>query len=172
MRHVEQAAAEGVQPADLLNGVIEFLRDVMVLAAGAGGALLAATPRQRPRLEAVVERWPIDTVLAALQVLDEYRGRLRGSPHGRTLVELALAKVSRLENMGELSELISRLAALEAGPGATAAPWSGWRQEGQIAPAGSPPAGTASAVPQCGQVNAVDMATPWSASGFGAARGR
>lgn len=112
---VEQAACAGVQPVDLLNGVIDFVRDLMVLAAGAEGALLSATPRQRPRLQAVVDRWPIDTILAALQILAEYRGRLRGSPHGRTLVELALAKVARLENLGELGELIGRLAALESG---------------------------------------------------------
>ncbi|MBV8676217.1 MAG: hypothetical protein JO355_03495, partial [Planctomycetaceae bacterium] len=36
-------------------------------------------------------------------------------PHGRTLVELALVRVARLENLSELGELIARLAALESG---------------------------------------------------------
>ena len=94
---------QGVQPADLLNGLLEFLRDVMVLAAGADGVLLAATPRQKPRLDAVVERWPLDSIVAALQILAEARGRLRGSPHGRLLVELALVRVARLENLDEIS---------------------------------------------------------------------
>jgi len=112
---VAGAADQGVQPTDLLNGLLEFLRDVMVLAAGADGVLLAATPRQKPRLEQVVGRWPLDSVVAALQILAEARGRLRGSPHGRLLVEMALVKVARLENLEEISALIGRLSAMESG---------------------------------------------------------
>jgi DNA polymerase-3 subunit gamma/tau len=115
LRQLDQAAGEGVQPTDLLNGLLEFLRDVMVLAAGGGDVLLAATPRQKPRLEAVVKRWPLDSIVAALQILAEARGRLRGSPHGRLLVELALVRVARLEILGEIGDLIARLSALESG---------------------------------------------------------
>ena len=39
-------------------------------------------------------------------VLAEARTRMRGSPHGRLLVELALVKVARLENFAELNSLI------------------------------------------------------------------
>ncbi len=121
LRQVEQAAGGGVQPVDLLNGCIEFLRDVMVVAAGADDAILTATPRQRPRLKAVVERWSIDAIVAALQILAEARGRLRGSPFGRLIVELAFVKVCRLEDLTEVAELIGRLNALEAGQPAAAA---------------------------------------------------
>jgi DNA polymerase-3 subunit gamma/tau len=120
LQQIEQAAGEGVQPVDLLNGVLEYLRDAMVLAAGAEATLLAATPGQRPRLQAVVERWPLDSVLAALQILAEARGRLRGSPLGRLVVEVALVRVARLENLSELSDVITRLAALETGAPAPA----------------------------------------------------
>ncbi len=118
LRQVEQAANEGVQPADLLNGLLEFLRDLMVMSAGADSLMLAATPRQKPRLEKVVARWPLDTVLAALQILAEARSRLRGSPHGRLIVELALARAARLENMRDLGEIIARLATLDPGQSA------------------------------------------------------
>src|SRR5207244_2883139 len=44
---IDGALASGVQPADLLSGVLEFLRDVMVLAAGAVEVLpLASSPGQ------------------------------------------------------------------------------------------------------------------------------
>ena len=92
-------AGEGVQPAELLGGLLDFLRDAMVLAVGAESILLAVTPRQRPRLQRIVERWPIDAILAALQILAECRARMRGSLHGRMLVELALVRVARLENL-------------------------------------------------------------------------
>ena len=95
-------------------GRLDFLRDAMVLSAGAHANLLSATPRQRPRIKAIVERWPLDTILAAQQILAEARMRLRGSPHGRLLVELALVRVARLESMTELSEVIARLSAIEA----------------------------------------------------------
>ena len=114
---LDQAAASGVQPVDLLNGALEFLRDAMVLAAGAGAQvpLLAASPAQKPRLDALAGRWGLDTILAAQQVLAEARGRLRGSPHGRLLVEMALVRVARLEDLAEVGQLVARLAALEAG---------------------------------------------------------
>ena len=115
LTQIDRAANEGVQPADLLNGLIEFLRDVMVLAVGAESTLLAATPRQKPRLARLVERWPVETILAALQIVSEARARLRGSPHGRTIVEVALVKAARLENLTDLATLVGRLVALESG---------------------------------------------------------
>jgi len=115
LTQIDRAAGEGVQPADLLNGLIEFLRDLMVLAVGAESTLLAATPRQKPRLAKVVDRWPLDSLLAALQIVSEARGRLRGSPHVRTITEVALVKIARLENLTDIGQLVSRLAALESG---------------------------------------------------------
>jgi DNA polymerase-3 subunit gamma/tau len=87
----------------------------MVMSAGADQSVLTATPRQRPRLKAVVDRWPLDSVLAALQILPDARARLRGSPHGRTIIEVALVKVALLENLAEISDLVGRLMALEGG---------------------------------------------------------
>ncbi|GAC1467494.1 MAG: DNA polymerase III subunit gamma/tau [Isosphaeraceae bacterium] len=115
LRQIDEAAGEGVQPTDLLNGLLEFLRDLMVLSTGCDSLLLAATSRQLPRLQNVVDQWPIDSILAGLQILAETRGRLRGSPHGRLLVEMALVRVARLENLTDLSTMIDRLAAIEAG---------------------------------------------------------
>ncbi len=112
---LQGAADSGVQPVDLLNGLLEFLRDAMMLAAGAALAPLAVSPAMRPRLQAVVDRWSLDSILAALQILAETRGRLRGSSHGRLLVELALVRVARLEDLADLGQLIARLAAMEAG---------------------------------------------------------
>jgi len=115
LTRLEQAAAEGVQPSDLLAGVLEFLRDAMVLAVGAEPVLLAVSPRQKPRLQAIVDRWSIDAIVAALQILAEARARMRGVSHARLLAELALVRVARLENLSDLSDLIQRLSALESG---------------------------------------------------------
>jgi DNA polymerase-3 subunit gamma/tau len=111
----DQAAAEGVQPSDLLAGVLDFLRDAMVISIGAGAVLLSVTPRQKPRLQSIVDRWSIDAILAALQILAEARARMRGVSHGRLLAELALVRVARLENLTDLSELIHHVSELESG---------------------------------------------------------
>jgi DNA polymerase-3 subunit gamma/tau len=115
LRLLEQSAGAGVQPAEILSGLIDFVRDGMVLAVGAESMLLAISPRQRPHLQRIVERWPLDSMLAALQILSECRARMRGSSHGRLLVELAVVRIARLENLTALGALVERLAALESG---------------------------------------------------------
>ncbi|WP_337174699.1 DNA polymerase III subunit gamma/tau [Paludisphaera sp.] len=119
---LDGAASEGVQPTELLAGTIDFLRDAMVLSIGAEALTLTVAPRQRDRLKAAATRWSTDSILAALQILAEARGRMRGVAHGRLLAELALVRVARLENLDDLGEVIQRLKALEAG--APAAPRS------------------------------------------------
>jgi DNA polymerase-3 subunit gamma/tau len=115
LRLVEQSANEGVQPGELVSGLIEFVRDAMVLSVGAESMLLAISPRQRPRCKAIIERWSLDSMLAALQILAECRARMRGSSHGRLLTELAVVRVARLENLTAVSGLVERLVSLESG---------------------------------------------------------
>ncbi|WP_158633710.1 DNA polymerase III subunit gamma/tau [Tautonia sociabilis] len=110
---LDRAVDDGVQPTDVLNSSIEFLRDVLVIAAGADVPALAALPGQRERIAALARRWSLDTILAAQQILAEARGRLRGSPHTRLLVELALCRVARLEDLAELREVIALLSGME-----------------------------------------------------------
>jgi DNA polymerase III subunit gamma/tau len=115
LRLLEQSGGEGVQPAEILSGIIDFTRDALVLAVGAESMLLAVSPRQRPHVEGIVARWTIDSILASLQILSECRARMRGSLHGRLLVELALVRIARLEDITDLGTLVDRLAALESG---------------------------------------------------------
>ena len=121
---LDRAVGDGVQPTDVLNSAIEFLRDVMVVAAGADVPPLAALPGQLDALRSLADRWSLDALLAAQQILAETRGRLRGSPHTRLLVELALCRVARLEDLEELATLVATLSAIESGapaPGPAAA---------------------------------------------------
>jgi DNA polymerase III subunit gamma/tau len=117
LRLLEQSASEGVQPAEILSGIIDFTRDALVLAVGAESMLLSVSPRQRPHVKCIVETWTIDSILASLQILSECRARMRGSLHGRLLVELALVRIARLEDLTDLGALVERLAALESGGG-------------------------------------------------------
>jgi len=115
LKLLDQATSEGVQSTDLLAGTIDFLRDAMVLSIGAEALTLTVAPRQKARLQAAVEGWSTDSILAALQILAEARARMRGVSHGRLLAELALVRIARLENLDEMGELVQRLKALESG---------------------------------------------------------
>jgi DNA polymerase-3 subunit gamma/tau len=136
---VDDAAATGVQPAEMLSGLIDFLRDALMLAVGADSMLLAASAKQRPRLKSIVADWPVDSILAALQILAECRARMRGSLHGRFLLELAVARVARLENLAELSALVERLDALESGAPAWKPASGGGRRQAGHAETGNAP---------------------------------
>jgi DNA polymerase-3 subunit gamma/tau len=138
---LEQSAVEGVQPAELLSGLIDLVRDAMILAVGADAKLLEISPRYRSHLQNIVERSTIDSILASLQILQECRARMRGSIHGRLLLESALVRVARLEELASLSSLVERLRALESGAPAR-------RLETSVKPqrtTAPPPAGTAPA---------------------------
>jgi DNA polymerase-3 subunit gamma/tau len=169
LRKLDAAVAVGVQPADLLNGLLEFLRDVMVLAAGAEETLVSASPSQRTRLQGIAQRWPLETILAALQILAEARGRMRGSPHGRLLAELALVRVAKLEDLTELSDLVARLTALEAGrPAAPAAPLVKKKPAGADEPAARPalpPSGPPYPIPAAPRGREQETAFPHQAEG-------
>ncbi len=113
---LEQSAGEGVQPAELLGGLIELIRDGMVMAVGAESTiLLAVSPRNRAQLKNIVDQWTLDSIQASLQILQECRARMRGSIHGRLLLEIALVRVARLEELTSLATLVERLRALETG---------------------------------------------------------
>ncbi len=153
LRLLDQAAEQGVQPAEVLGGLLDFLRDAMVLALGADSILLAVTPRQKPRLQQLIERFPVDAVLAALQILDQHRSRLRGSLHGRLLVEMALVRVARLEDLQSLDSLVDRLTAIEAGgpPLKRPDPVPAKKKGGQAETVGAPPARTSEPSPARGE---------------------
>ena len=113
--HSRASAGEGVQPSELLGGLIDLIRDAMILAVGAESMLLAISPRNRHRLKDIVDRWTVDSIIAALEILAACRSRMRGSIHGRLLLETALVRVARLEELTKLSTLVEKLAALESG---------------------------------------------------------
>src|SRR5262249_44079026 len=54
LRVLDAGATLGVQPADMIGGLMDLLRDAMVVSAGAEVNLLGTPPSQRARLDAIV----------------------------------------------------------------------------------------------------------------------
>ncbi len=111
---VDQAEREGVQLGELLDQLIEYFRDLMVVkTAGAAARLVSVTGRHRDQIVEQAGRVSLDFIFAASDLLAETKGRLRGSNYGRVLLDMALVRVASLEDLAPLAELAERLQAIE-----------------------------------------------------------
>ncbi len=104
------AAQEGVDVAQLIEQLFGYFRDCMVAAVGcpADTFLYASTANGGDVIEAG-RRLGLQTILAAMQILDQTLSRMKYSTQARILAELALVRICNLEDLEELSSLIVQL---------------------------------------------------------------
>jgi DNA polymerase-3 subunit gamma/tau len=99
-------AEEGLQLGELTDQLIAYWRDLMVLNCTGGVATeLSVAPRHREILSRQAAALQLDTILAGLDVLNTTRARLRGSNHGRVLLEMALVRLGRLDDLASLTQI-------------------------------------------------------------------
>ncbi len=107
---LDRAFSQGVDPSLLMDQLLGYLRDLLVAAAGCGpDAFRFTSNAQHQQAVDTGRRLGCDTVLALIQVVDQTISRMRYSTYGRTLAELAVVRLSRMENLVELSELLGQL---------------------------------------------------------------
>jgi DNA polymerase-3 subunit gamma/tau len=117
---VGDAADQGLQLGELVDQLIEYWRDLMVIrCAGDEARGLSVAPRHRATLHQQATALSLDTILAGLDVLTTARSRLRTSSHGRILIEMAMVRLSRLEDLVSVAQLTRQLTGAEL-PKATA----------------------------------------------------
>jgi DNA polymerase-3 subunit gamma/tau len=103
---LDDAAVSGLQFGELLDQLIAYWRDLMVVhVGGAEGRDLSVPSRHRAALETQAKLAGLDAILAGLDVLSTAKARLRGSSHGRTLVEMALVRLGRLRDLVSVGEV-------------------------------------------------------------------
>jgi DNA polymerase-3 subunit gamma/tau len=128
-----QAAEEGVQLGELLDQLLDYWRDLMVLhCAGTEAKDLSVSSRHRETLSQQASALKLDTILAGLDILATAKSRLRGTTHGRYVVEMALVRLGRLDDLVSLSQLAQWL-------GQSARPDAASAREGRLAPSFSDP---------------------------------
>jgi DNA polymerase-3 subunit gamma/tau len=99
-------AEQGLQLGELLDQLIGYWRDLMVLhCSGGEGVELNVSSRHRAALAKQAQALSVETILAGLDVLNATKARLRGSSHARVLVEMALVRLSLLDNLVPLTQL-------------------------------------------------------------------
>jgi len=102
----------GVQLGELTDQLLFYLRDLMVLAAGAGQIeLLSVGPDSREVLAGQADKWGLQTIVAAMQILSDAKTRMQRVTYGRALAELALIRVALLEDLVDIESLIEQLRA-------------------------------------------------------------
>lgn len=110
LAEVDQASREGVQLGNLLDQLVNCYRDMMVLSCGADSLeLIGVGPGAKESLQQIGQRIGLQTVMAAMQILSEAKSKLSRVSHGRALVDLALIRISMLENLDDLTQLIGDL---------------------------------------------------------------
>jgi len=125
---LDAAIAEGVDVGQLIEQLLGHMRDLMVMAVDGSTELLLHNSRSdASSLAETAKRWGIESMLAAMQILDQTMVRLRQSLHARVLAEMALVRIANLEDLDDLAHIISQL------QDGTAAPAAGVKKKPQVA---------------------------------------
>jgi DNA polymerase-3 subunit gamma/tau len=107
---LDQAIREGVDAGQLIDQLLGYFRDLMVASVGAADeSFLYVSSSGRSAARAAAQQLGLDTILAIMQILDQTLSRMRVSTYGRTLAELSLVRICRLEDLEALGGLIAQL---------------------------------------------------------------
>jgi DNA polymerase-3 subunit gamma/tau len=110
LAELDVAVREGVDLAQLLEQLFGYLRDCMAAAVGCPpDAFLYASTGSSEAVSAAAKGLGLQTILAAMQILEQTLTRLRFSTQVRVLAELALVRIASLDDLDDLRSLIEQL---------------------------------------------------------------
>jgi DNA polymerase-3 subunit gamma/tau len=108
---VSEAADQGLQLGEVLDQLVGYWRGLMLVkVAGEGATDLPGTPALQGQIHKHAADLNLDTILAGLDVLTTAKTKLRGSPHVQVLVEVAVVRLSRMEELLTVPALVQMLA--------------------------------------------------------------
>jgi DNA polymerase-3 subunit gamma/tau len=138
----------GADAGGVLEQLLAALRDCLLASVGCEASLLTQSQGLGVDLAGLGGRLGTATLLAMLQILDQSLSRMRTSGHAAILAEMAVIRLSTLEDLESVATAIDRLAS-PAAAAAAPAPTPQKKTADLIAesaePAVSPPAGSPSA---------------------------
>ena len=110
LAELDAAVAEGVDVGQLVEQLLGYYRDLMAVRVGCSAGLTLFSPESDfDRTVATARELGLETILAAVQILDQAATRMRQSVQGRTLTEVALVRICNLEYLDELSSIVAEL---------------------------------------------------------------
>jgi DNA polymerase-3 subunit gamma/tau len=106
-----KTAEQGLALGELLDQLIAYWRDLMLVhCAGEEAKDLSISPRFRETVSRQAKELQLDAILAGLDVLSASKARLRFSNHGRIILEMAIIRLGRLEELASLTQLAQMIA--------------------------------------------------------------
>lgn len=104
---LDSSLREGVQISSFSDQVLHYLRDLLVVAVGAEGVTLQSVGEShRSRLQEQAQLWGLNTITAAMQILSETKSRMQRVNYDRALMELAVIRLSLLEDLDNIGVTI------------------------------------------------------------------
>ena len=108
LSQLDIAFGTGVQPGELMDQCIGYVRDLMVTLSGGDAVGLASVAnRHRETLMQQASRLGMHSVMAAFQILSDAKNQMFRSTFARTVLEMGMVQLSLLENLTAISELLS-----------------------------------------------------------------
>ncbi len=106
LQRLESASQSGVDPGQMGEQLLGYLRDLMACGIGASEELLkTANPADYQKLRDMANQWGTMTLLAAIQLLDETLVKMRHSVQSRILLEVCLVQICHLQDLQGIANL-------------------------------------------------------------------
>jgi DNA polymerase-3 subunit gamma/tau len=110
LAEVEAATGEGVDLGQFTEQLLGYVRDSLAAHVGCPADLLLHTSAaDYEATRQIGQQLGLETLLAIAQILDQSLVRMRQSTHVRTLVEMALIRICKLEDLDSLPALVAQL---------------------------------------------------------------
>ena len=104
------AIGDGVDPGQLAEQFLGYLRDMMTVSIGAPADLLRTADASRfEELKAIGATWGLSTLLSAIQLLDETIVKMKHSVQSRILLEVALVQICSLADLQAIADVVQGL---------------------------------------------------------------
>jgi DNA polymerase-3 subunit gamma/tau len=157
---------QGVQPAELIDQLISYWRNLMLIRCGGADIReMPVDPILGETLRRQAEQVSLDTILAGLDVWTAARGRLRDAFHAQVLLEMAVVRLARMEELLSVGALWNYLTQGGATPTAVSAQATSRGSRG-VAGVGTAAASTPPASGQASPTAAGDSLESTAAAGI------
>jgi DNA polymerase-3 subunit gamma/tau len=110
LAQVDEAIRGGVEVGQLVQQLVGYLRDMMVVKVGGGeNLLLQMTTNELAGVRDRVATLGLPILFSMLQILDASIARMQYSQHARILLEASILQCCELENLQSISDLLAGL---------------------------------------------------------------
>ena len=114
---VAASADQGLQTGELTDQLIDYWRSLMLVGCGGPNVReLPVGPNQKEVICRQAGNVSLDSILAGLEVWTGVKGRMRGSSYTQVLLEMAVVRLCRLDELVPLAQLTQALTTGETLP--------------------------------------------------------